>query len=87
MNLEQAAELNPREFCRDCNKFATWEECAECYKPICGECQIRCASCGAGKEYRCAACALKCGYEKRGNQWYCDGCPLPENVLAEEVML
>ncbi len=40
MNIEQQAALSPKEFCRDCNKFATWEDCHRCLKPICDECQF-----------------------------------------------
>ncbi len=87
MNLEQASALNPKEFCRDCHKFATWEECADCYKPICGDCQIRCATCGEGKVYRCVSCAIKAGFEERGAFWYCESCPLPENVLTKESVI
>lgn len=91
MNPEQAAQLNPKEHCRDCHKFATWEECVECLKPICGECQVRCAACGAGKDYRCVSCALRCGFEKvAAGQWRCENDiedfapPIPIHVEEQE---
>ncbi len=77
MNIEQKSQLNPKEFCRDCHKFATWQECSNCYKPICDECSVKCAECGAG-DVRCVSCAIKAGFEERAGLWYCENCPVPE---------
>ena len=40
LNLEQKAALEAKEFCRDCHKFCTWDECENCYKPLCDDCQF-----------------------------------------------
>ncbi len=86
MNLEAAAQLNPREFCMSCHKFGNYQDCSTCGDPLCDECAIKCAECGAG-DVRCVSCAIKAGFENRGTRWYCENCPLPENVLTEEGVI
>jgi len=40
LNIEQKAALEAKEFCRDCHKFSNWQECDDCFRPLCYDCQL-----------------------------------------------
>ena len=69
--------------CNVCN-VPCWEECSNCYAPMCDECAVKCAGCDSDNAY-CLSCAVRCGYAEINGKHYCENCAGEFESELEEI--